>query len=317
MKYSVVIPSYNSEATILPCLQAVTQQHFEEPYEVIVVDSSTDATPEIIRQHFPEVTLVHLDQRTDSYTARNIGIEKAQGKILCFIDSDCIANPDWLHRIVEAHINNPTYAAVGGSIANGNPESLVGWAGYFAEFREFFPFHPQQLVRNIPTCNISYKRWVFDKYGEFQDLHPDPVRVKHPQQGDLIFNLKLYLHGEKILFDPAIQVNHTNMTTIKRFILHQYRLGRITSHVLKYFPSLQGHRIARSRLLTVLAIPFLPCVKFLNTFRVALHSQRYTRYFLIIVPLLFVGLLFWEAGFVRGAFFPKPSQFFSVHNKSH
>lgn len=307
MKYSVIIPSYNSETTIMRCLQAVTQQHFDEPYEVIVVDSSQDATPQLIRQHFPEVTLIHFEQRTDSYTARNIGIEKTQGEILCFIDSDCIANPDWLSRMAEAHNSNSSYAAVGGAVANGNPESLIGWAGYFAEFREFFPFHHKQFMRNIPTCNISYKRWVFEQYGKFQDLHPDWIVVKHPQQGDLIFNLKLHSHKEKILFDPAIQVAHINMISIRRFLMHQYRLGRITSQVLKHFPILQGHFIARSRILTVLAAPFLPCVKFFNTFRVAALSREYICYFCFTSPLLFVGLLFWGVGFVQGAFLPQKS----------
>ncbi len=305
MKYSVVIPSYNSATTIVQCLQSVTQQHFEEPYEVIVVDSSVDATPEVVQQHFPEVNLVHLDQRTDSYTARNIGIQTAQGEIICFIDSDCIAQPDWLQRMAEAH--NGNYAAVGGSVANGNPDNLIGWAGYFAEFREFFPFHPTQVMPSIPTCNISYKRRVFEQYGTFQDLHPDWITVKHPQQGDLIFNLKLSTHREEILFDPAILVAHINMITIRRFVLHQYRLGRITSLVLKHFPFLQGARIARSRVLAVLAGPFLPCVKFFNTFRVAALSKEYLRYFLFTSPLLFVGLLFWGVGFVRGAFLPQKS----------
>lgn len=302
MKYSIIIPSYNSEATIIPCLQSVTQQQFDEAYEVIVVDSSADATPEIIRQDFPQVTLIHSEKRMDPGTARNTGIKQAQGEIICFIDSDCIANPDWLHRMIEAH--NDAYAAVGGSIANGNPESLIGWAGYFAEFREFFPFHPEQFMSNIPTCNISYKRWVFEKYGNFPDLMPDRIKIKHPQQEDLILNLNLYTHGEKILFDPEIRIAHINMTSVKRFMLHQYRLGRNTSYLLKHF-NLHGSFIVRSRILTVLTAPFLPYVKFLNTFRVAMVSRKYVRYFLSVSPVLLIGLLVWGIGFLRGAFLPK------------
>lgn len=300
MQYSVIIPSYNSETTILACLRSVMQQQFEEPYEVIVVDSSSDTTPQLIHQHFPQVTLIHLEQRTDSYTARNIGIQRSQGDIICFIDSDCIAPSDWLTRIANTH--HQEYAAVGGSVANGNPESLIGWAGYFAEFREFFPLHSKQFMSNIPTCNISYRQQVFAQYGLFQDLLPDSVVIKHPQQGDLIFNLKLVTHGEKILFDPAIQVAHINMTTIRCFVGHQYRLGRITSVVLKHFSSLRGAFIARSRILTILSCPFLVVVKFLNTLRIAALSKKYLYPFLLISPVLFVGLLFWGAGFVRGVF---------------
>ena len=295
MKYSVIIPSYNSETTIVRCLQAVTQQHFSEPYEVIVIDSSTDMTPEIIRQQFPQVTLIHLKERIDAGTARNIGIRRSQGEIICLIDSDCIADPDWLRNIVDAHKGD--YTAVGGAILNGNPDNLIGWAGYLAEFREFFPFHPQQPMRHIASCNISYKRSVFERYGRFlPDYYP---------QEDLVFNLQLDKNHDMILFDPAVKVAHINKTSIKHFFIHQYRIGCITSQVLKHFPILRGHSIARSRILTILAAPFLPCAKFLNTFRVSMMSREYVRHFLYVSPLLFVGLLVWGIGCVRGAFLPK------------
>jgi len=295
MKYSVIIPSYNSETTIIPCLQAVTQQRFDEPYEVIVVDSSIDATPEIVRQQFPQVTLIHLPQQTDAGTARNIGIQHSQGELICLIDSDCIAAPDWLRNIVDAHKDN--YAAVGGSILNGNPDSLIGWVGYLAEFREFFPFHPKQIMSHIASCNMSYKRWVFDRYGGF--LHN-----YYPQE-DLVFNLHLDKNNDTILFDPVVKVAHINKTSIRYFCIHQYRIGQITSQVLRHFPVLRGHVIARSRILTILAAPFLPWVKFWNTFRVAMLSREYMRYFLYVSPLLFIGLLVWGAGFVRGVFLPR------------
>jgi glycosyltransferase involved in cell wall biosynthesis len=305
MIYSIVIASYNSETTIAQCIESLIRQDFDAPYEIILVDSSNDATPEIVRRVFPQVILIHLDQRAYCTTARNIGIQKARGEIICSLDSDCIARPDWLSRIASAHKEYPDYAAIGGCVANANPENLLGWTAYLAEFREFFPFHPKQFMPNIPTCNISYKRRVFEKYGEYQDLYPDCIKVKHPQQLDLIFHLKLVMHHEKILFDPEIQVAHINITGIKRFILHQYRLGRITSLLLRHFSSLNGAFIARSRILAVLAAPLLPMIKFMNTFRVARLSREYVRHFYIVAPLLFIGLmLFWATGFVRGAFLP-------------
>lgn len=303
MKYSVVIPSYNAEQTISVCLAALTRQQFAEPYEILVVDSSQDATPEIIRQQFPQVRLTHLNERAEPGAARNIGIQQAQGELICFTDSDCIAESDWLGKMVEAH-QNRDYAAVGGAILNANPDSLVGWAGYFAEFREFFPFHPQQLMQNIPTCNISYKRWVFEKYGKFCDILPESLPQKHPQQEDFVLNLKLYQQHEQILFDPAIRVAHTNVTIFKRFLAHQYRIGRSTSPLLKQFPFLPGGTLVRSRVLTCLAFPFLPALKFANTYGVAAQSQEYQRQFLRAMPLLLLGLFVWSSGFVRGAFLP-------------
>ncbi|HYP26430.1 MAG TPA: glycosyltransferase, partial [Blastocatellia bacterium] len=45
---SVIVPSYNSARTIRACLDAILGQETGSSYEVIVVDSSTDETAEIV-----------------------------------------------------------------------------------------------------------------------------------------------------------------------------------------------------------------------------------------------------------------------------
>ncbi|MFQ5851206.1 MAG: glycosyltransferase family 2 protein, partial [Candidatus Binatia bacterium] len=93
---SVIIPAYNAQATISACLSAVTPQAAVCGAEVIVVDSSSDDTPRIVARDFPSVRLFHLDSRTFASEARNIGVRQSAGEILCFIDSDCIAQKGWL-----------------------------------------------------------------------------------------------------------------------------------------------------------------------------------------------------------------------------
>jgi len=291
MEYSIVIPSYNSATTILGCLQSITRQNFSGPYEIIVVDSSTDTTPKIIQKHFPQVTLIHLDKKTEPGTARNIGIKQSRGEIICLIDSDCIADPDWLSLLAAAHESD--YGAVGGAILNGNPENYIGWASYLAEFREFFPFHRQQLMGHIASCNISYKRRVFDRHGLFPGNF-------YPQE-DLVFNLSMRSSKNEILFDPAIRVSHINKTSVKNFFRHQYRIGSVTAKVLKKFPFLEGGAIADSKLLTLLASPFLPFVKFIRTYQVAAGLKEYKRRFILVSPLLLTGLFIWGFGFSREA----------------
>ena len=297
MTVAVILPAYQAETTIVACLHALTRQDYDQPYDILVVDSSTDATPELIRRHFPQVRLIHLAQQTDPGTARNLGVQQSAADLLCFLDADCLAPSDWLRRMTAAHEAQPEYAAVGGAIGNGNPENLIGWAGYLAEFREFFPFQPKQVTRHAATCNISYKRAVFERYGGF------PAEF-YPQE-DLVFHLRLYRDRVPILFDPTICVAHLNKTTLRAFLRHQYQIGRITAEVLKHFPALTGGTFASFPLLALCASPFLPFVKFLQTFRVAARAQTYRRHFIALTPLLLFGLLIWDAGFLRGVFAPR------------
>ena len=164
---SIIIPSYNSQSTIRGCLNSVLNQSYVDEYEVILVDSSVDDTPKIVKEYYPRVRLIHFDQKTDPGTARNFGIQESSGDLIAFIDSDCIAAHNWLERIAQTH--GTQYNIVGGVVTNGNPtDDLIGWAGYLAEFREFLPELPREEVKHIPTCNISYKRVVFERYGYFQ-----------------------------------------------------------------------------------------------------------------------------------------------------
>jgi len=292
---SVVIPSYNSERTIARCLSALKRQDCDVDYEIILVDSSIDGTPEIVRQHFPDITYIHLERKTDPGTARNLGVQRACGELILFIDSDCVAPPDWIRRYVALHRRMPDVAGIGGSVQNGNPpEDPIGWAGYIAEFREYIPQQPAGFVTHLPTLNLSYKRWVFDKYGFF-DPHYYP-------QEDLVFNYRLIQQGEKIYFEPSIAVLHLHRSNMRAFLNHQVRIGRITSLVLKELP-LSGATIVRHKWLFLLVGPMLPLVKFVRTLKV--FWQR-NRSILLRHPLaIFIfklGLFYWFIGFTSGVF---------------
>ncbi len=289
---SIVIPSYNSEGTIAICLGALHHQSFNGPREIILVDSSRDRTPEVVAAHFPGIRYVHLAKKTDPGTARNIGIGLSRGEVIAFIDSDCVAAPDWLERVLSAH--RSVYAVVGGAVINGNDDDdRIAAAGYIAEFREFLPTRPRREVDHIPTCNISYKRSVFERYGLFSGRY-------YPQE-DLVFNRRLRDRGERILFDPAIRVRHHHRSRLPDFLLHQRSIGRITAKVLRVI-DLPGASMVRQPCWGVFCWPLLPVIKFTRTVSV---FMRYCPAVIERGPsvLLFfgLGLVFWAWGFYQGA----------------
>lgn len=290
---SIIIPSYNSASTIEKCLDALFNQTYSGPYEVILADSSEDNTQKIVRKEFPQVTIISFDTKTDPGTARNEAIKKSSGELLLLIDSDCVAEPDWIEWMVQSH-RDEKYAAVGGSVLNGNdPRNRVAWAGYIAEFREFLPGYPLQEVDHIPTCNISYKRRVF------KDKQFDP---KFYPQEDLYFNYQLRTSGQNILFNPAVRVRHYHRETFLAFAHHQNKIGEITARVLQVLP-LPGAFIARNKLLALVSFWILPLVKFIRTI---IAFKKYAPGFLLkhmfSLVIFGLGLIPWCLGFIRGVF---------------
>lgn len=94
---SVVIPSFNNKRTIDACLKSVFGQSHRE-IECIVVDNfSTDGTVDIVKK-YPAILIQAKGERTK---AKNIGIGKAQGECICFIDSDMALDKDVLKECLQ------------------------------------------------------------------------------------------------------------------------------------------------------------------------------------------------------------------------
>ena len=104
---SVVIPLYNKEPYITRALNSVLNQTFRD-FEVIVVDDgSTDNGAEIV-QGFNDrrIHLIHQENKGVS-TARNRGIDAAQGELIAFLDADDEWLPSFLETVLCLHKKFP------------------------------------------------------------------------------------------------------------------------------------------------------------------------------------------------------------------
>ena len=108
MFFSVVIPTYNRKPILEKCLKALEHQTFDAGalagYEVVVVDDgSTDGTVNWLQTNastFPHVRLFQQDHQGPA-AARNLGVEKASGDTIIFIDSDLVVTEVFLQAHAE------------------------------------------------------------------------------------------------------------------------------------------------------------------------------------------------------------------------
>ena len=117
---SIVIPAYNEEDTILPCLEACIAQTVPAHEIIVVNNKSTDKTVEIVREVqslYPDAPIILIEQ-ADSQgitPTRNKGFDTATGDILGRIDSDSIVEPNWVEETIKAFAD-PTVAAITGPV---------------------------------------------------------------------------------------------------------------------------------------------------------------------------------------------------------
>lgn len=284
---AVVVASFRPGAVIDRCLTALLAQQGVADLEVIVVDSSADGTAERLRRDFPTVTVIALQQQTHQSIARNIGIAHSRAQFIALTDQDCIVPPDWLARLLARH-QEGEYAAVGGAISNGTPRSAVGTASYLIEFNEFMPAGQPRVVDMIPHCNVCFRREVFTTTGQFVAVPPGAE--------DQVFNFLLCRQGGRMLFDPAIMVEHINRTAFSAFLRHQRLLG-FGSAAARRTVAIKGQMFIRHPSLAY----GLPLVRMIRTTSRLLYGNRLAllRY-LLLLPLLLPGYLIWTVGFLSG-----------------
>lgn len=136
---SIIVPVYNVENYIERCLNSLVNQTFKDIEIITINDGSTDKSLELINKYVKEdirVSVIDLGDEGVSY-CRNLGIEKANGKYIMFVDSD-----DWIDfNMVEVMYKK----------AEENNIDLV-MCSYIREFKD----HSKKKIFNLPE-EIIYK----------------------------------------------------------------------------------------------------------------------------------------------------------------
>lgn len=92
MKVSIIMPAHNSAKTIRESIESVLSQTFTDWELLVVNDSSTDETEQIVSEYTKKdsrIKLLHTDESVGKpFYPRNIGIKAAEGRYIAFLDSD-------------------------------------------------------------------------------------------------------------------------------------------------------------------------------------------------------------------------------------
>ena len=148
-RISVIIPVYNGEKYLKDAIKSALNQTFK-PYEVIVVnDGSTDGTEKICKEFKDQIKIFTQDHQ-GSGAARNLGVEKAKGNYLAFLDADDI----W----TEIHLRDGIAA-----LAKPDSSDLV-----FGMMEEFYSPETDQAFRDQYACRSQ----------PFQGLSPGTLLIK-------------------------------------------------------------------------------------------------------------------------------------------
>lgn len=110
---SIVIPTYNSERTLVQCLESIANQDYpREKIEIIITDGgSTDSSADIARSFNAKLIVSRRDQQNQE-RRKALGLMKAKGEIVAYIDSDNILpHEKWLRVMIKPFSENEKLVA--------------------------------------------------------------------------------------------------------------------------------------------------------------------------------------------------------------
>ncbi len=246
MNVSIVVPCFNEEANIKPCLESLAAQDYIDDFEIVVIDNdSTDQSLAIIT----DLALLHpfirlsIEYKKGTSAVRNNGVKTAKYDLVAFIDADCEAPPDWLALLVRNYSSMKLKYAngigVGGrNIApeNANPFNkaleivLDTYIGSFSSIQGRQLKH-SVLVPHVPLVNALYEKEKIITIGGFNESLLSEAE-------DAEINYRLSNAGFRFLYVPESFVWHKMRSSPKAWFKNMFRYGKGRARLLKRYPKM-------------------------------------------------------------------------------
>lgn len=159
-KISIVTPTYNTGKFIERTILSIKNQNYPN-YEQIIVDAgSNDETLSII-ERYPELTYI-IKEKCNQSEAINIGLKKATGEIIGWLNSDDVYEPETFSKVVAFFEKHPEAELVYSDCIFIDEEDKVLGEWKTAPFNYFRNLNYAQM---IPQQTIFFRRTILDKVG--------------------------------------------------------------------------------------------------------------------------------------------------------
>ncbi len=226
---SVIVITYNEARNIRDCLDSLLVMDYPpDKYEIIVVDSSQDETPQIV-QEYKQVKLIRSEKGFSQQ--KNRGLKEAKYDLVAFTDADCVIPPDWL-KVANRALKEEKIAGLGGNAFPPPGVSRFGlWTacvghpgggaiGFDANVRL-----TTEGIHFVAGCNCVWRKKYLVEAGGFDPRFYDGGE-------DVDISRRLREKGYFLAYVPELTVYHKPRTDLKSYCRWNIQVGK-TKYNLK------------------------------------------------------------------------------------
>jgi GT2 family glycosyltransferase len=216
---SVIVINWNGRGHLQACLDAVTAQRGVE-FETLVVDNgSTDGSTAFVRERFPAVRVVALQENLGFAGGNNAGVREARGRFLVFLNNDTVVEPGWLAALRGAIDEGAGFALATSRVVYMHDPAVIDSAGdgvlrWGAAFKRFHGTRAPEALQSgevFGMCGAAciIAKAVFDELGGFDET----FFVSHE---DVDLSYRARLRGYRCRYVADAVVRHHGSATLGR-----------------------------------------------------------------------------------------------------
>jgi glycosyltransferase involved in cell wall biosynthesis len=244
MKLSVIIPCYNAADTIATQLEALSNQKWSEPWEVIVADNgSKDESVEVIKkykEYIPHLRIIDASNKRGQAYAKNIGAKNAYGESLVFCDADDEVAPGWLESMGNA-LSKYDFVACRMDIKKLNPFWVLKSRGN-SQASGIQQYKYPSYLPHAGGSTLGVKRWIHDSIGGFDE---SMLLLE-----DTDYCWRIQLRGIKLHFVPDALIHVRFKTTLRGIYKQAYRWGEYNVKIYKRYLPLGMPKLSREQIIS-------------------------------------------------------------------
>ncbi len=249
---AVIVPAFGRPRLVERCLASIRSQDYPAGLveTILVDDASRDGDARELRAIAGDVRIVSRSVNGGPAAARDTGIRASRSELLAFLDTDCVAEPGWLRRLV-LELADPGVGAVAARVRT--PAASGDLSMFEAERSplDMGPVFGDLDARGpnffVPTANFAARRFAYEQCGGFS------THLRVGEDVDLC--LRLIEHGWRVryLADPLVE--HAPPRRPLDMARRRYAYGRSESFLWERHPvTRQGIRMSLPRVGACLAV---------------------------------------------------------------
>ncbi|MFA5090966.1 MAG: glycosyltransferase [Candidatus Omnitrophota bacterium] len=199
---SIYIPCFNAAGTIYRCLEAVFKQTHRFGEVLVVDDGSSDDTVKIASCF--NVRIIRHGGNKGLAAARNTALMNIDAEFVASVDSDCVAEPDWLGALMKRFILPDVYAAGGRCLEKDARTVFDLWRS--AHMRQYWQ-DKETMPSFLFGSNVVFRRSAFKLAG----LYNEGFKSNYE---DVDMFMRLKAKGCRWVYAQEAVVNHIKRDTL-------------------------------------------------------------------------------------------------------